>query len=123
MKLKNTIIISSNHFAGSHNSTHSLINTNLDLFNSDPTSSSNIYVDDSVSSLDTDILRTQSFILKNVINLLPILIQSKRFLLTNIAEFYVGFLQSIYCLKTQFLSKLIKSKLFESQGNSFKLKI
>ena len=121
MKLKNTIIISSNPFAGSHNSTTSLINTSLDLFNAtnnnNVSSSSNIYIENSVSSLDTDILRTQSFILKNVINLLPLLIQSKRFLSTTIAEFYIGFLQSIYCLKTQFLSKLIKSKLFETQGN------
>lgn len=81
-------------------------------------SSSNIYVENSVSSLDTEIVRTQSFILKNVINLLPILIQSPRFRLTTIAEFFVGFLQSIYCLKTQFLSKLIKSKLFEKEGKA-----
>jgi hypothetical protein len=99
-------------------STTSLVNTSLDLFNNSSLNDPNNYTDNSVSSLDTDILRTQSFILKNVINLLPILIESKRFLFTTIAEFYIGFLQSIYCLKTQFLSKLIKSKLFESHGKT-----
>lgn len=61
-------------------------------------------------------MKTQSYILKYVIHLLPILINSERFKLKTIAEFYVGFLQSRFCLQTQFLTKLIRSRLFEMSG-------
>lgn len=69
------------------------------------------------SSSEVNLTKIQSFILKNLIGLLPILINSKRYPIHKISEFFIGFLQSRYILQTQFLSKLIKTKLFESPGN------
>lgn len=45
---------------------------------------------------------------------MPILIDSDRYSIEKISQLYTGFLQSKFVLQTQFLSKLIKSKLFES---------
>lgn len=45
---------------------------------------------------------------------MPILIDSERYTIEKISQLYTGFLQSKFVLQTQFLSKLIKSKLFES---------
>lgn len=61
-----------------------------------------------------DLTKIQSFILKYSITLMPILLESKRYKTQKVSEFYIGFLQSKFVLQTQFLSKLIKSKLFES---------
>ncbi len=45
---------------------------------------------------------------------MPILIDSKRYTTQRISLLYTGFLQSRFVLQTQFLSKLIRSRLFES---------
>lgn len=63
---------------------------------------------------DGNLTRIQSYVLKYVIGLLPILIQSKRYSFGRISELYVGFLQSRYILTTNFLSKFINTKLFET---------
>jgi hypothetical protein len=68
-----------------------------------------------ITNIDTYLIKIQSYILKNVISLLPILMDSKRFSNKTIAEFYIGFLCSKFCLNTKFLSKLINSRLFEIQ--------
>ena len=60
-----------------------------------------------------DLTKIQSFILKYSITLMPILIESKRYSIEKISQLYIGFLSSKFVLQTQFLSKLIKSKLFE----------
>jgi hypothetical protein len=60
-----------------------------------------------------DLTKIQSYILKYSINLMPILINSKRYSMRKISQFFAGFLESRYILQTQFLSKMIKSKLFE----------
>ena len=64
-----------------------------------------------------NLTKIQSHIIKHIINILPILIDSKRFQMSFIAEMYNKFLTSQYCLQMNFLSKLIKSKLFEVPGN------
>lgn len=61
-----------------------------------------------------DLTKIQSFILKYSITLMPILINSKRYSIQRISRFYIGFLKSKFVLQTKFLSKLIKSKLFEN---------
>lgn len=61
----------------------------------------------------SDLPKIQSHIVKYMINVLPILLDSKRFSIESIARFYNEFLTSVFCLQTKFLSKLIKSKLFE----------
>ena len=100
---------------------------------------SNNVFDSSYSSFEANLTKIQSFILKNLINLMPILISSKRYSMNKIrsvfffnlfmikflisltrmdiySEFYIGFLNSRYVLQTHFLSKLIRTKLFEHQG-------
>lgn len=65
------------------------------------------------SSQSADLIKIQSFILKYSITLMPILIESKRYSIQKIGQLYIGFLSSRFVMQTQFLSKLIKSKLFE----------
>jgi len=60
-----------------------------------------------------NLVKLQSFVLKYSISLMPILIDSKRYTTQRISQLYMGFLQSRFVLQTQFLSKLIKSQLFE----------
>jgi hypothetical protein len=69
-------------------------------------------MDNSIGS-NADLTKVQSYILKYSINLMPILISSKRYSMRKISQFFTGFLGSRFILQTQFLSKLIKSKLFE----------
>ena len=56
-------------------------------------------------------------ILKYSITLIPILIESKRYSIEKIGQLYIGFLPSKFVLQTQFLSELIKSELFETEGS------
>jgi hypothetical protein len=69
-----------------------------------------------LTSSGAHLTKIQSYILKYSISLLPILIKSKRYPMQRISEFYIGFLQSRFALQTQFLSKFIKTPLFENQG-------
>ncbi len=48
-----------------------------------------------IRNIDTYLIKIQSYILKNVISLLPILMDSKRFSNKTIAEFYIG-LQQVF---------------------------
>ena len=64
-----------------------------------------------------DLTKIQSFILKYSITLMPILIESKRYSIEKISQLYIGFLSSKFVLQTQFLSELIKSELFETEGS------
>lgn len=84
-------------------------------------SSSNISINEYSNGSYGTLTKIQSFILKYSISLLPILIQSKRYSMQKISEFYIGFLQSRFILNTQFLTKFIRTKLFETQGLYYKI--
>ena len=85
----------------------------IGLFNNNNNNNSNNNVDSTTPTSSNNLTKIQSYILKYCIKLMPILFESKRFSIQKISEFYIGFLSSKYVLQTQFLPKLIKSKLFE----------
>jgi hypothetical protein len=91
------------------------LNPKGQLYN--PNNTNSMTYDAGCMGVEANLTKIQSFILKNLISLLPILIQSKRYPIGRISEFYIGFLQSRFILQTQFLSKFIRTKLFENQGN------
>ncbi|RNA41495.1 dedicator of cytokinesis 3-like isoform X1, partial [Brachionus plicatilis] len=79
----------------------------------DPKKTSSIYESMADISPQAKITKIQSFILKNVVNLITILLISNRYSIESISKLYVGFFESRFVLQTQFLSKIIKTKLFE----------